>query len=96
MNMFDTLRPSIDACDIQNYLGIITKREAQETIAGSIASVLLLEHSQKKAFFANVADSKIVMSYNGKAVQLSKDHLLSDASEQQRISKAGFEIKKEL
>ena len=62
-------------------------------ICGSTASVLYVDESQKEMFVANVGDSRIIMSENGKSEVLTYDHKPEGKSEIKRVYDAdGFII----
>jgi len=46
----------------------------------------------KELYVANAGDSRCVLCRDGKAVNMSEDHKPEDASEQERIAKAGGRV----
>eukprot|EP00658_Telonema_sp_P-2_P078804 TRINITY_DN7472_c0_g1_i7.p1 TRINITY_DN7472_c0_g1~~TRINITY_DN7472_c0_g1_i7.p1 ORF type:complete len:204 (-),score=48.91 TRINITY_DN7472_c0_g1_i7:63-674(-) len=58
---------------------------------GTTATVALLV-GESEIVVANTGDSRCILSRAGVAMELSSDHKLEDPAEQERVSKAGFEI----
>ena len=57
------------------------------SIAGTTATMVLITKDQ--IYCANAGDSRTIISENGRAVDLSKDHKPNSPSEMKRILKAG-------
>lgn len=57
--------------------------------SGTTAVCALVHHESGRIFVANVGDSRCVLSSNGKAIAMSRDHKPDRPDEADRIRKAG-------
>lgn len=91
MNVLDSLSKTY--IDIDSKLHEYISKYKPRDSSGSTATTLVLNNN----FFwiANTGDSRIIMSKNGKAIQLTQDHKPDSVSEHTRITSHKQKIKKD-
>mmetsp|Transcript_24729 Transcript_24729/g.39734 ORF Transcript_24729/g.39734 Transcript_24729/m.39734 type:complete len:246 (-) Transcript_24729:93-830(-) len=80
---------SANAALVRAFQKIDRKLYQVNEFSGCTAIICLIYHPTGEAWTANVGDSRAVLSHDGKAVPLSKDHKPNRPDELARIKRAG-------